>query len=169
MRKRNLLYICLIAALVVVTVFGISDINCGPHWTELQGPTIYSSDAAVGETRASLDYIALTLDRNRYSTSIRKITGRLKNKKALAVEYSNPPSLQIMQDGIWYSLKRESHASILIAPTLDAGKTIRVELDLDLYGETLIPGCYRLVIFAQRPGVVGDTGDYISAEFDVVE
>lgn len=152
--------------LLVLLVVGVALINRRPHWTQLTGPTILAPDTEVGETVSSLDYMTLTLDKERYSTRERQVRGKLQNKKGMDVEYGMP-TLQILRDGTWYDMEMGSYISTGMLPVLDAGQTNPVWLDLELYGETLIPGRYRLVIWARRPGLVGGTAEVISAEFDV--
>lgn len=166
--KRSILVCAVI--LLAILVGGLALINRRPHWTQLTGPTILEPDEEVGETVSSLDYMTLTLDKERYSTRARQIRGKLQNKKGMDVEYSDVPILQILQDGIWHDMKIVNYyITTGMLPVLDAGQTNPVWLDLELYGETLIPGHYRLVIWARRPGLVGGTSDFVSAEFDVVE
>lgn len=158
-----------VVLLLTILVIGLALATRRPHWTQLTGPTILDPDDDVGETVSSLDYITLTLDKECYSTRERQIRGKLQNKKGMYVEYGDMPALQILQDGIWHDLKSGGYISTGMLPVLDAGQTNPVWLDLDLYGETLIPGRYRMVIGVRRPGLVGGTADCISAEFDVVE
>ena len=157
--------------LLVLLVAGaiiVNHMDREPYWTNLRTPVILGPDKAVGETRSAMDFISLTLDKKQYSFRNLKIAGTLKNTGDKGLIRDEFLSLQILQNGVWYSLERSSYIATADIKRIEPGETMKVGVWLELYGETLMPGRYRAVFSVSKVGEKGKPY-YLSEEFDVVE